>query len=374
MSNDDDDNTREITEQTTDGGTLATLNRSELEVQIASAHKWPRSIKRFRDEALAMVTLNTNIADDCFYSLPRRQKDKATGQWIEVPIEGPSARFGEIMLSAWGNCRAGARVVSDQGDFVTAQGVFHDLERTTIVTYETGRRIVDSNGKRYSADMIGVTSNAACSIALRNAILKGIPKAFWSDLYVAARQCAMGDFKTLGARRSDAIKELQKYGISPAKIYARLGITGIEDVTLEHLLTLRGLLTAIRDGDTTPEQAFADETATGTPMPTRKSAAANGNDNGNGTPSPAAATPAAAPAAAPATKAPAATQAAQTQTGEVATPALVNYIKSKVEALALPQAELAAILSKHGATSIATLSPDAALQVKAQLVEIAEAA
>lgn len=85
-------------------GTAALINRSEIDMQIATAHKFPRSIKRFRQEALAMVTLNEQIAESCIYALPRGNKT----------IEGPSARFAEVVASAWGNCRAGARVVSDQ--------------------------------------------------------------------------------------------------------------------------------------------------------------------------------------------------------------------------------------------------------------------
>ncbi|MFN8826683.1 MAG: hypothetical protein ACK501_17070, partial [Planctomycetota bacterium] len=47
------------------------------------------------------------------------------------------------------------------------------------------RRITGKNGRRYSSDMIGVTGNAACSIALRNAVFRGIPRAFWIDIYDA---------------------------------------------------------------------------------------------------------------------------------------------------------------------------------------------
>jgi len=232
-----------------EAGMVGLLNRSEIDQQISTAHKFPRSLKRFRDEALQMVTLTEQIAQECIYSLPRDGKT----------IEGPSARFAEVIASAWGNCRAGARVVSDQGDFVTSQGVFHDLEKNVAITYEVQRRIVDKYGKRYKPDMIGVTANAACSIALRNAVLKGVPKAFWSAMYQAARLTVMGDFKTLANRRSDAIAEFQRYGVLPAQICATLNVAGVEDIGLEHLVTLRGLLTAIQDGDTTPEQAFGKD-------------------------------------------------------------------------------------------------------------------
>ena len=251
---------REVSSMNVESGMVALLNKSEIDQQIATAHRYPRSIKRFRDESLQMVTLNERIAESCIYALPRDGKT----------IEGPSARFAEVVASAWGNCRAGARVVSEHGDFVTAQGVFHDLERNVAITYEVQRRITDKNNRRYKPDMIGVTANAACSVALRNAILKGVPKAFWDDMYQAARQTVMGDVKTLANRRADAVKAFQAFGISEIQILSKLEVAGIEDVTLEHLVILRGLLTAIKEGDTTPEQAF-ESSGTST-------AATNGNN------------------------------------------------------------------------------------------------
>ena len=244
---------------TAEAGTVALLNKSEIDMQVATAHKYPRSVKRFRDETLAMVTLNENVAQECIYSLPRDGKN----------IEGPSARFAEVVASAWGNSRAGARVVSDVGDFVTAQGVFHDLERNVAITYEVQRRIVDKRGNRFKPDMIGVTANAACSIALRNAILTGVPKAFWSDLYDSARQTAIGNVQTLANRRARALAVLQKYGVTREQVLDFLQVAGEEDITLDHLATLFGITTALKDGDTTPEQAFNIESK---PQPAAASA------------------------------------------------------------------------------------------------------
>ena len=151
--------------------------------------------------------------------------------------------------------------MSDTGDFVTAQGVFHDLERNVAITYEVQRRIVDKQGRRFKPDMIGVTANAACSIALRNSILKGVPKAFWSDMYEQARQTAIGDVQTLANRRARALAVLQKMGVTSDKVFAFLKVGGVEDITIEHLSTLFGITTALKEGDTTPEQAFATDGA-----------------------------------------------------------------------------------------------------------------
>lgn len=229
---------------------VSLLNRSEIDQQIATAHRFPRSIKRFRDEAMQMVTLNESVAGQCIYALPRDGKT----------IEGPSARFAEVIASAWGNSRAGARVVDDRGDFVVAQGVFHDLERNVAITYEVQRRITDRQGRRFKTDMIGVTANAACSIALRNAILKGVPKAFWDDMYAEARKVVMGDVKTLANRRADAVALFQRFGVTVEQLCAKLEVAGVEDISLEHLVTLRGLVTAIKEGDTTVEEAFGAAT------------------------------------------------------------------------------------------------------------------
>src|SRR5208283_3977139 len=116
-----------------DIGILAVLNKSEIDQQIATAKHYPRSIKQFRNEALQLATLDEQTAEECIYALPRDGKT----------IEGPSARFAEILGYSWGNCRIGARSLGDDGDFVKSQGMFYDLEKNVAITYEVSRRITD---------------------------------------------------------------------------------------------------------------------------------------------------------------------------------------------------------------------------------------
>lgn len=250
MNNEYDNHEEGVVSEAPDIGTLAVLNKSEIDQQVTTAKRYPRSIKKFRDEALQLATLDESTAAECIYALPRDGKT----------IEGPSARFAEIINYAWGNTRAGARTIGEDGEFVKSQGLFYDLEKNTAISYEVSRRIVNKYGKRFSADMIGTTSNAGSSIALRNAILKGIPKALWKPIYDAARKTVAGDMRTLANRRSEAIKAFQIFGVKQEAILLTLGVKGVEDITLDHLVTLRGLYTAIQEGDTTPEQAFAPPT------------------------------------------------------------------------------------------------------------------
>jgi len=204
------------------------------------------------------------VADECIYALPRKEDGQVK------MIEGPSARFGELVLMAWKNCRAGARVVDDDGEFITAQGFYHDLEGNVAISREVRRRITTRNGSRYSADMIAVTGNAACAIAQRNAVFAGIPKALWAAAYERARAVVAGSAETFAARRAKAIDHLGKMGVPPERILKRLEIEGIADMTTDHLVTLRGLTGAIRDGEIEVDEAFPGEKPAADPTPQQK--------------------------------------------------------------------------------------------------------
>ncbi len=234
--------------QMVDATAVAVVARQEIDVQISTAHRYPRSVKAFRNDVSDMATINDATAAECSYAMPRDGK----------VIEGPSVRFAEILLSSWGNCRSAARVVGDDGSFITAQGMFHDLQKNSAVVFEVRRRITNKHGKRFGDDMIGTTGNAAASIALRNAILRGIPKALWNDLWEQARKVARGDHKTLANRRAEAVKLFQGYGVGIERLAEFFGVAGIEEITTDHLLLMRGMVTAFRDGDSTPEQVFGD--------------------------------------------------------------------------------------------------------------------
>lgn len=248
--NENEEDVREVVElSVVSGDSLGTLTKSEISQQVETAKKYPRSLTKFRKECFDLVTLNQEIAAECIYALPRGGKT----------IEGPSVRLAEIIASCWGNCRAGSRIIGEEKDFVVAQGIFQDMERNVYIAYEVKRRITDKKGKRYNSDMIGVTANAACSIALRNAITKGIPKAFWNDIYMTARKTVAGDVKTLANRRAELLQLFQVYGVSAEMICQKLGVEGPADIGLQHIVVLRGMYTAIKDGEISPEGMFAPE-------------------------------------------------------------------------------------------------------------------
>lgn len=220
--------------------------RGEVDTQIATAKRFPRSVKQFKERALSLATLDEETASSCFYALPRDGKT----------IEGPSARLAEIVAASWGNLRATANIVDDDGQFITARGTCWDLENNVAMSTEVRRRVTTKSGARYSADMVNTTSNAACSIALRNAVFKVVPMAIVRPVYLAAKQIAVGDATTLVKRRADMVGYFGKMGVRPEQVCAAVEKASIEDITVDDLAVLKGLATAIKEGDTTVDEAF----------------------------------------------------------------------------------------------------------------------
>lgn len=251
-------------------GAIEQQARGEVDIQIATAKRYPRSIRMFVEQALEMATLDEETAAACFYALPRDGKT----------VEGPSARLAEICASAWGHMRIQARTLDENDRFVTARGEAWDLQTNVAIGYEVKRRITDKKQRKYSDDMVVVTSNAAASIALRNAVFKIIPSAFWRPIYLKCRQVAIGKAETLANRRAKMLEYFQRMGAENARVFAVLGVRGVEDVTLDHMATLHGLATAIKDGDTSVDEAFPPVGKGGTGAPEKPPAPApDGFDN-----------------------------------------------------------------------------------------------
>lgn len=231
------------------------LSRAEIDQQIATAHAYPRRVSLLTQEILSLVTIDEQSAEECNYALPRGGK----------PITGPSIRLAEIVAGQWGNCRVGARVVHvDRAEkYVEAEGVFHDLQTNTATTARVRRRISDRQGRLLSDDMIIVTGNAACSIAKRNAILGGVPKAVWRKAHDAALATVKGDIKTLTERREGVLKAFAAFGVKPEQIFASLDVAGLDDITLEHIPVLIGMHAALKSGEATVEEMFGIAGTTG---------------------------------------------------------------------------------------------------------------
>jgi len=238
----------EVIDNTKENTALYLLAKAEIDTQIATAKAFPRSFKLFKNKALSMATMSEDIAASCTYALPRSGKS----------ISGPSIRMAEIVVAAYGNIRAGAMIIDNDGKNITARGTCHDLENNVAAQVEVKRKITDKNGKIFNEDMQTVTGNAACAIAYRNAVYKVIPSALITPIWEEAKRVSKGDAATLVDRRNKAVEYFKGLKVTDAQICTALDIKKIEDIDLDKLEILTGMKAAIKNGEATVKSLFED--------------------------------------------------------------------------------------------------------------------
>jgi hypothetical protein len=238
-------------------------SRAELDSQIATAKRYPRSIKKAIIDAKNIATISQEIAESCGYVLKRSGK----------VIKGPSVRLAEIMAGAWGNLHMGSRVIEENDAEIVAEGVCWDLERNVRITKQVTRRITNKDGKRYNDDMVITTGNAASSIALRNAILGIVPRSYVDEVYKSTQEVAIGKAKSIELRRSEVVARLkQTYGLDESRICAAANVAGVVEIGWEQIEILIGLGASVKNGEQTLEDAFPLPEEPKTPQVGRHSA------------------------------------------------------------------------------------------------------
>jgi hypothetical protein len=243
------------------GSALERIERATVDVQIATAHQYPRSMAVFKKRAMEMVTLDEETAQSCIYRRPVGKDKSGRPEYAE----GKSIRMAEIVGACYGNIRVGSILVEQTPRYVKARGVAHDLESNFAASSEVVESTVDRNGNPYSERMRMVVAKATLAKARRDATFQVIPGALCKSLEDAARTTAIGTTATLGKRRTLLLDWSNKAGVTPERVWKALGINGIDDIGLAELETLTGIKTAIKDGDTTIDEAFPRESVA---MPT----------------------------------------------------------------------------------------------------------
>lgn len=231
--------------------TIDSVERANIDMQVSTAHAYPRSISRCVNNSIAIATMDRETAQSCGYALPRGGK----------PITGPSVHLAKIIAQQYGNIRAEAKVVSVTNTQVISRGTAWDLENNYAVAFEVRRSIMGKNGNRFNEDMITVTGNAANAIAYRNAIFTLVPKAITDKVYAAAQHLITGDLsdeEKLVKRRQGAIQHFNdQYGITEEEVIKLCGKQTVNQIRANEIALLLGIVQSLKDGDTTVDEVMA---------------------------------------------------------------------------------------------------------------------
>lgn len=227
---------------------LDTIERANVDSQIATAKQYPRDLRRAINNSVAMATMDIPTAQSCGYALPRGGK----------PITGPSVHLAKLIVSNYGNIRAEAKVVQITDKQVISRGTCWDLENNVATAFEVRRSIVGRTGQRFSDDMITVTGNAANSIAYRNAVFSVIPRAITDKVYQAAQHCITGDLSDedkIIARRKKCIDYFKdEFGITEQEVIMLCGKKTVNQIKANEIALLLGITQSLTDGDTTVDE------------------------------------------------------------------------------------------------------------------------
>jgi hypothetical protein len=229
--------------------------------QISTARRYPRDEASALKRMIAEVSSSPQVAESCVYAVRRGSKY----------CRGPSIRFAEIAARNWGNMRVAALGHEEGRATITARAMAWDLQSNTAVVEYAIRPILYSDsgersGRRYSDDMIRLTAQVATSIATRNAILRMMPADIVQAVLDAAQQCAAMTIRDLVTARERMLETFRHLGIDEAAIRALCGVSSIDQLTVDHIDTMRCIYRAIADGDTTVREVLDRAAESGSPV------------------------------------------------------------------------------------------------------------
>lgn len=235
---------------------IEALERAQIDVQVATAHRYPRSLQQFRTRSMSMACLDAETAETCIYCRPVGKEQNAQGKWVEKFAEGASIRLAEIVAASYGNIRAAARIIEQTERFVRCEGVCHDLETNYAGKSECVEATVKKDGTPYSERQRALVAKVCLAKAYRDAIFKVVPKALCKPVFDAAKKVAAGQGLSIEKRREKVKAWITQLKIDEQRMFAALDVRGWDEIGEEQLLTLTGLKTSMADGDVTIEEAF----------------------------------------------------------------------------------------------------------------------
>lgn len=247
--------------------TMDGIERASIDIQVSTAKQYPRSISTFLNNCIGAATIDRETAESLFYSVPVG-KD-GNGQKF---VKGPSIRLAELVAAFYKNLRYQTDIIGQDGKGVTARAIVFDLENNTARSITHTESIIDKYGKPYSDRQQERIKDVAQSKALRKALFTVVPMALVKPIILAAERVIAGDAKGIEERRKNLVAWLDSLKIDKKRVWNAMGVAGAADLTPEHIIELGGIYNAIKNGDTTVDDAFP-------PIPKyRKDAEENGGN------------------------------------------------------------------------------------------------
>ena len=238
---------------------------AELRSQRELALSQPRYVKRVYVSCLQELELAPEFAEDAYYSIPFKSGGEQT------LVEGLSVKAARAIVRLWGNCALGSRLIDEDAEAVTVEGIFVDFE--TNVYFRKVQRVPRTYIPRgtsiptpLKSDRLNMAIQAGMGKAERNAALAGLPEPLKERYFLLAKKIAgqkgKTEGKTVEERMAALFTAFSKLNVDKVKIEAYIKAKFPEGTDPDDLLgTMRGVFNAIKDGQAKADEIFADTTS-----------------------------------------------------------------------------------------------------------------
>jgi hypothetical protein len=170
-------------------------------------------------------------------------------------IEGPSVDLALSAARCWGNCAVEPMPVQDAGDSWIFTAAFVDLE-TGFTLSRQFRQSKNSkvHGKLDEERKADIRFQIGQSKAIRNVVLNALPPSLINRAMAAAKEGVRQKIeayvadKGLPAAVDYVVRALAKCGVTEAAILEKFGAAKRSAIDIDHLVILRGDLTALENG------------------------------------------------------------------------------------------------------------------------------
>lgn len=248
-----------MTPQRIGQATAVEQSRAVAEVQAAVivAQQCPRSVPQAitaMEEACAQIEL----AARAFFSYPRAGET----------VNGPSVHLARELARCWGNVQHGITELArdDVRGESEMQAWAWDVQTNTRSsnTFIVPHKRDTKKGVRELTDMRDIYENNANNGArrLREAIFSVLPAWYTARAQALCQQTIEnGGGRPLAQRIADALKAFERYRVGPARIAAKFGYAGIDELTAADVAQLGVIYDSLKQGTVTVDDEFPAEAA-----------------------------------------------------------------------------------------------------------------
>lgn len=231
------------------------LIKIENEQIAAMAQAKPRDNRKVLAELVDQIEAYPTFAESVVYAKPIGKDKSGRMQYAR----GLSIRAAEAIAAAWGYCRISQSVDPIDDDHVKVTASFTDIQSGRIWTDSgiVSKFYKKSGGgvARHADDrFFNVVVKAELSKRVREAIIRCVPPGVRSELQAIAER------RVAALLTNDTIERIVQsfagLGVTLAQLENLLGKPIKAGWTIDDRVTLQGIYTAIRDGESTVAEAF----------------------------------------------------------------------------------------------------------------------